>query len=335
MQFGKAIGTACTSFILTNIDDLFVLVTFFAEASTSDTLTPLKIAIGQYLGFSVIIAISMIGFGLALVIPAEPIGFLGLLPILLGIWKLIDLLLSNEAEEDEEIGVEGRGRKSKIVLIQTIGKVALITIMNGGDNISTYIPLFSQAKGAEVAVYVVVYYLMLGTWLLAAFLIMKQRHILRIAQKYSGYLIPFLYMGLGIFIIVNSECYPWSIEQIDDDIETYPGKAILGSMTAFVLVACTITMVWTELRKRGTKEDPDMDNAELEEDALDGATIVQSPSKVDTSGMPKQAVGGSAAVSRDDVTRPGSSRAAPSSDDITMPESSTAEVSKDHIMTRA
>lgn len=320
MQFGKAIGTACSSFVLTNIDDLFVLVTFFAEASTSDTLTPLKIAIGQYLGFSVIIAISMIGFGLALVIPAEPIGFLGLVPILLGTWKLIDLLLSNESEEDEEIGATG-ARRSKIVAIKTIGKVALITIMNGGDNISTYIPLFSQAKGAEVVIYVVVYYVMLGTWLLAAFLIMKQKHILRIAQKYSGYLIPFLYMGLGIFIIVNSECYPWSIEQIDDDIESRPGKAILGSMTAFLLLVCIGTLLWVELRKRGQKEEPDTANAELEEDGLNGANTVQSPSKADKSGIMQQAAD-SGAFSSDDITIPGSSMAGLSSDDITKPDSS-------------
>jgi cadmium resistance protein CadD (predicted permease) len=77
MQFGKSIGTACSSFAITNIDDMFVLATFFAEASTSKATTPLKITIGQYIGFTVIIVISMIGFGVSLVLPSEPIGFLG------------------------------------------------------------------------------------------------------------------------------------------------------------------------------------------------------------------------------------------------------------------
>lgn len=45
--------------------------------------------------------------------------------------------------------------------------------MNGADNIGTYVPLFSRAKGAEIAVYVVTYYILLGLWCLAAFLIMK------------------------------------------------------------------------------------------------------------------------------------------------------------------
>jgi hypothetical protein len=54
MQFGKSIGIACSSFAITNIDDIFVLVTFFSEASTSKTMTPLRITLGQYIGFTVL-----------------------------------------------------------------------------------------------------------------------------------------------------------------------------------------------------------------------------------------------------------------------------------------
>jgi cadmium resistance protein CadD (predicted permease) len=45
MQFGKTLGTACSTFVITNIDDLFVLVTFFAEAASGKN-TALKITIG-------------------------------------------------------------------------------------------------------------------------------------------------------------------------------------------------------------------------------------------------------------------------------------------------
>jgi len=148
MEFGKSIGTACSSFAITNIDDMFVLVTFFAEAAASRTTTPLKITIGQYLGFTIIVIISMIGFGVSFALPSEPIGFLGLLPILLGIWKLLEILFPGKDEEEEG--------NSRIADLKSVLKVASITVMNGGDNIGTYVPLFSQAKGTEIAVYVVV-----------------------------------------------------------------------------------------------------------------------------------------------------------------------------------
>ncbi|KAK6084576.1 cadmium resistance transporter [Seiridium cupressi] len=142
MQFGQAVGTACATFAITNIDDAFVLVTFFAETATSKTLTPAKITIGQYVGFTIIMIISMIGLAVSLVLPSEPIGFLGLLPMLLGIWKLLEILVPAEEVESENAKIQG---------FKNIMKVALVTLMNGSDNIGTYI-LFSQVKGAEVAV---------------------------------------------------------------------------------------------------------------------------------------------------------------------------------------
>lgn len=264
MQFGKAIGTACSTFAITNIDDLFVLVTFFAEAASGKN-TLLKIAIGQYAGFTVIIAISMIGYGAALVLPAEPIGFLGLLPMLLGVWKLLGIVSRyGEKEVNGEVEEEGEDTSiSRSTAFKAIGSVALITMMNGGDNIGTYAPLFSQAKGAEIAVYIVVYYIFLGVWLLVAYLVMQQRHILALAEKYASYVIPFLYIGLGIFIVVNSECYPWAIDKIDGDISLHPGKVAMGVSTAGLLCICIALMIWARLRSRAANRQSGRADANL------------------------------------------------------------------------
>ncbi|KAF4955606.1 hypothetical protein FGADI_4441 [Fusarium gaditjirri] len=246
LDFGQAIATACATFAITNVDDIFVLVAFFAEATTSRSLTPVKIAIGQYVGFTVIVAVSLIGYGASLLIPAEPIGFLGLLPILLGIWRILSYVFNKDEDEEESLDQElttADGFKS-------VFKVASITIMNGADNISTYIPLFAEAKAGELAIYIVVYYIMLGIWFLAAYLIMLQKHILHIAQKYARRLVPFLYVGLGIFIIVNSECYPWAIGEIDDGIASHPGKIVMGVTTAGLLAICISAMLWRKLSQR-------------------------------------------------------------------------------------
>ena len=152
MQFGKLVGIVCSTFAVTNIDDMFVLVTFFAEASTGTTVTPLKISLGQYNGFTAIMTISMIGFGASLVLLPEPIGLLGLVPILHGFWKFLDFLIRGKEEQEQ---FTAAGTKS-------ILKVSLITLMNEGDNIGSYIPLFWQAKGAEIAVYLVIYHILLG-----------------------------------------------------------------------------------------------------------------------------------------------------------------------------
>lgn len=162
---------------------MFVLVTFFAEAATSKTVTPFKIILGQSIGFTIIICISLIGFGVLLVFPSKPIGFLGLLPILLGMWKFRSLFVPKSEE------VETTTTVTTTATLKGIFKVALITIINGGDNIGTYIPLFSQVERAEVALYVIVYYILLGMWCLAAFSVTRQKHVLALVQKYVDYLI--------------------------------------------------------------------------------------------------------------------------------------------------
>ncbi|KZZ95330.1 Cadmium resistance transporter [Moelleriella libera RCEF 2490] len=248
MQFGKAIGTACSSFAITNIDDIFVLVTFMAEVSTSKAMTPWKITIGQYLGFTVIIVISMIGFGVSLVLPSEPIGFLGFLPILLGVWNMFDLVI--HSADDDEADDATEAAVTRIASMRSIFKVALVTLMNGGDNIGTYIPLFSQTKGAEIAVYVVVYYILVGVWCLAAWLVMKQRHILRIAEKYARIIVPILYVGLGIFILVKSDCYPWSIEHIDKSRGWHVGRTVMAVVTTGLLLTCIAAIFWWKWRRR-------------------------------------------------------------------------------------
>ncbi|KAK9418645.1 putative Cadmium resistance transporter [Seiridium unicorne] len=223
MQFGQAVRTACATFAITNIDHAFVLVTFFAEAATSKTLTPAKITIGQYVGFTIMMIISMIGFAVSLVLPSEPIGFLGLLPMLLGIWKLLEILVP--AEEVEPGNAEIQGLKSII----------------------------------KIAVYVVVYYILLGVWCLVGFLVTKQKHILRLLEKYVAVVIPFLYMGLGVYIVVKSACYPWSIERIDDSSHASPGKGILAGVTVFLILVSAGTMIWVRWFRSRTQSTTDVE----------------------------------------------------------------------------
>ncbi|KAK9776545.1 putative Cadmium resistance transporter [Seiridium cardinale] len=138
-------------------------------------------------------------------------------------------------------------------------KVALVTLMNGGDNIGAYILLFSQVKGAEIAVYVVVYYILLGVWCLVGFLVTKQKHILRLLEKYVAVVIPFLYMGLGVYIVVKSACYPWSIERIDDSTHASPGKDILAGVTVFVILVSAGTMIWVRWSRSRTQSTTDVE----------------------------------------------------------------------------
>ncbi|KAF8181788.1 hypothetical protein BJ912DRAFT_979114 [Pholiota molesta] len=121
--FGKSVGVACASFAITNIDDMFVLITFFSESTTSKTVTPWRIVLGQYIGFSFSVTSSLIGFGVSLLFATEPIGFMGFLPLLLGVWRGLALIPAFREEEEDDT--------SSLVGVKSVLKVALIALMNG------------------------------------------------------------------------------------------------------------------------------------------------------------------------------------------------------------
>ncbi|OAA72178.1 Cadmium resistance transporter [Cordyceps fumosorosea ARSEF 2679] len=248
MNLGAAIGTACIAFAATNVDGIFVLVTFLAESATNTHLTPATILIGQYAGFTGIMAVSLVGFAVSLALAPQPIGFLGFLPLLLGLWNLLDVVLGRDATGCVEAD-QPELPMTASTWFRSIVKVGAITLINGGDNVSSYIPLFAQAKRVEIVVYVAVFYVMLGVWFLVGLLIMKEEHVLLMAQKHTRRLIPFLYMGLGVFVIVKSHCYPWSIERIDKKGAAHPGRLVMAVSTTTLLLLCMGLMFCIKWRR--------------------------------------------------------------------------------------
>ena len=78
------LSASMATFAATNIDDAFLLTLFFARR-----IPTRRIVAGQYVGFSAIIGISLIGVWCALAIPHRWIHFLGVLPLARGIRRLL------------------------------------------------------------------------------------------------------------------------------------------------------------------------------------------------------------------------------------------------------
>ena len=124
-----------TSFVGTNIDDIFINTLFFTEAKTKADNR--NIVIGKYLGIGALILLSVLGaFGLQF-LPQQYIGYLGFVPIGLGIKEIIVAIKSRKADKADE--AEETAQKSA----NKVWNTALITMANGADNIGVYIPLFA------------------------------------------------------------------------------------------------------------------------------------------------------------------------------------------------
>jgi cadmium resistance protein CadD (predicted permease) len=75
------VGVVTAAFLSTNIDDLIILMVFFATPRFPDS----QIILGQYIGMGSLISVSLLGSLIALVVPRNLIGLIGLFPITIGI----------------------------------------------------------------------------------------------------------------------------------------------------------------------------------------------------------------------------------------------------------
>jgi cadmium resistance transport/sequestration family protein len=189
-----------TAFIATNVDDILILMLFFSQ--TNSSFRRQHIVVGQYLGFIALIIASLPGFFGGLIIPRAWIGLLGFVPIAIGISNLVN----NQKDEPEIQTVSDTAAKNLFVIIapQTY-KVAAVTFANGGDNIGIYVPLFASSNLAELAVICLTFLVLIGVWCYVAYRLTRHKAIAGVLTKYGERIIPFVLIGLGIYILLESE----------------------------------------------------------------------------------------------------------------------------------
>ncbi len=204
-ELGTAFLAGITAFVATNIDDIIILLLFFAQVD--DKFRRRHIVFGQYLGFTLLILASLPGFFGGLVVPHEWIGLLGLLPIVIGLKQLLDR--QEDATQVQTVTSEFEPSSpsnspvsflSSVLNPQTY-KVAAVTVANGGDNISIYIPLFAGNTLISLGVILGVFFVMVGVWCAIAYLLTRQPTLARVLSRYGHAVVPFVLIGLGLFIM--------------------------------------------------------------------------------------------------------------------------------------
>jgi cadmium resistance protein CadD (predicted permease) len=176
---------ATGAFISTNIDDLFLLVGFFSDRSFSRG----QVFAGQILGMAAIVAISMAAASAALAISPQGVGLLGILPIVIGIRKLLRL---EKIEEEEQLTAVG------------ILQVAAVTIVNGGDNIAAYTPIFATQGYREMSATLAIFAALTFLWCFAALWLVRHTAWGKPLRRYGHILLPFILIGLGGIILYRS-----------------------------------------------------------------------------------------------------------------------------------
>ncbi|KYC41624.1 transporter [Scytonema hofmannii PCC 7110] len=196
----SAISTGAAAFGATNIDDIVLLTIFFSQVN--ETFRRWHIILGQYLGFAVLVLASLPGFFGGLIVPKPWIGLFGLVPILIGIRCLMNKDEDSEKAEEEPEQTQ-RSVFTKFFNVQ-IYSVAAVTFANGSDNISIYIPLFASSTLESLLVIIGVFFLLVGALCFAAYQLTNQRAIAEMLSCHGNNFVPFVLMGLGALILIES-----------------------------------------------------------------------------------------------------------------------------------
>jgi cadmium resistance transport/sequestration family protein len=180
-------------FAATNIDDIVVLTVLFV-ASARGSLPAWKVVAGQYAGFVTLVAISVVAAAGLTIVPDKWVGFLGLIPLAIGIYGLGRTLRRRGDDDDDNDAISAVG---------LLG-VAGITIANGADNISLYTPVFRTNPVQDTVVTIIVFLVLVAVWCLIARFIGTSKTVSELLERVEHWLVPAVFIGLGLYILIES-----------------------------------------------------------------------------------------------------------------------------------
>jgi len=204
--FFSTLVTGFVAFTLTDIDDLILLIFFFSQ--TKKSFSKREVFLGQYLGFLVLLFLTMLGYLGTLAIPLTWIGLLGLVPFFRGLNELFKRysnkkeMTSNQQDSSSSSLFSSRlDRVFARLFNPRVATIAVLTIGNGSDNLSVYIPLFAHGTLSQVGIYLILFLLLVGLWCILGYTISHLPGVALVLERSGSFMLPFLMISLGLFIL--------------------------------------------------------------------------------------------------------------------------------------
>ena len=187
------VRAAVAIWVSTSIEDLFVLTTLFLSSRAAGRPRPWQIVAGWYTGIACLVTISgAVALGFILV-PEKWIRLLGLLPITIGIYKMIGTIRSRRDSV-----------KIKQVMAARAVTIAALAISVGGDNVSVYVPVFRTIGLLQSAEMVGVFAVCVAVWCAAASLLGSHKKLVDFIGRYGHWIVPAVYIAIGSLIIADA-----------------------------------------------------------------------------------------------------------------------------------
>lgn len=168
-------------------------------------MTTRSVVIGQFAGIGALVAASAVAALAAIAVPEGWVALLGLVPLALGVRELWLLGRAGGVEGDasEASQTQHRERGLERRTHSQVLAVMAVTIANGGDNLSVYIPLFAKDVRL-IPAYAAIFAVMTAILCAVGHGLVNNRVAGQLVGKYGHIALPFVLVGLGLYILSDA-----------------------------------------------------------------------------------------------------------------------------------
>jgi cadmium resistance protein CadD (predicted permease) len=195
LDFLALVGFGIVAFLSTNIDDLFILMVFFATPRFPFS----QIVLGQYIGMGSLMGVSLAGSFVTLLLPRGLIGLIGLFPIAMGIKELLELHKRDD-EDNKKLSKRLRSKNMQLPFLT----VAAITF-SGGEEIGIYTALFAtNNEVVDIITLVSVVMVLTTLWCFLANYFIMHSFLADRFRRIGSRVLPYVLIGLGTYILAEA-----------------------------------------------------------------------------------------------------------------------------------
>lgn len=192
LEIGQIIAIGAlvvTSFVATSLDNLLILVLLLGG-----TRRKLRVLAGFFASIAALMVVSALGYLLGEFLDAGLVGFLGLIPLCMGLhalWRPPTL-----EHTDAEAGLAGSGSGFVVSFSLMLG--------NSGDSLALFLPLLADTGSRYFPLLFVVWAVCALAWAGLACLIGSNRSLAELIERCGARLIPWLMIFVGSYILLDT-----------------------------------------------------------------------------------------------------------------------------------
>jgi cadmium resistance protein CadD (predicted permease) len=187
-------GLVASGFVATSMDNLLILVILLGANAKRRS----AVLLGSLVSSIAVICVSILGVALGSMVGSELIGYLGVVPLLMGCYLLYKIWRGGVQEKNLS---DLPAQSSDHGIWWT---TFILMFSNSGDSIAVFLPLLAESGRESLLFIVGVYLLMALLWAGMSYLISGQAALARRIEKGGEKLVPFIMIAVGLYILSDS-----------------------------------------------------------------------------------------------------------------------------------